>query len=61
MSAQPGGRAPEPTKPGPVSAPNEPGSDADARRRRVENDPGLSPIGPLGGGALSETASEERD
>ena len=57
---QPGGREPEGLNPGPASAPNEPGSDADARRRRVETDPGLSPVGPLGGGALSETASEER-
>jgi hypothetical protein len=58
-SPVPGAREPEGIKPGPAAAPNEPGSDADARRRRVENDPGLSPVGPLGGGALSETASEE--
>jgi hypothetical protein len=59
-TSSPGGREPDGTKPGPASAPNEPGSDADARRRRVENDPGLSPVGPVGGGAITETASEER-
>ena len=58
-SPVPGAREPEGAKPGPAAVPNEPGSDSDARRRRVENDPGLSPVGPVGGGALSETASEE--
>jgi hypothetical protein len=58
MSGVAGGREPEPTKPG--ADPHEPGGDDDARRKRVANDPALSPIGPLGGSALSETASEEQ-
>jgi len=37
----------------PAQPPREPGSDADQRRREVETNPALSPVGPQGGDAIA--------
>ena len=41
--------------------PREPGSDADQPRRDIETDPALSPVGPLGGAAISPLKPGRRD
>lgn len=42
----------------PAQPPREPGSDSDQRRREVETNPALSPVGPQGGAAIAPLRRE---
>jgi len=42
----------------PAQPPREPGSDPDQRRREVETNPALSPVGPQGGAAIAPLRRE---
>jgi len=41
--------------------PRKPGSDGDQRRRDIETNPALSPVGPLGGAAIAPLKPSRRD
>ncbi|MDP1616120.1 hypothetical protein [Phenylobacterium sp.] len=45
----------------PADPPREPGSDADQRRRDLENNPALSPVGPQGGAAIAPLRRKAED